>query len=390
MPSKLAWKPPSNPKSQLIPGNLHDIAEPVHRIGPQGVSSGVSLREFPLSCTQEIQNICLHYVHKCMGKYEDNKVASRYVYQMSDEILKLLSGALEELKWREDRPIIYQNLLDEWNKCFPESLGIQGSPKFISSKLIKQSKEIEDLKAKVDYLTKSKTTEIEGMKKSVDTQMHSIRQATLQDRKAMESSFKQQEISYSEDLSKLHNYIEVLHDQILELQKEQDNTRQDQLKELENHKSYVDTMNREIANIHENYHQLIKDEKNVQHDLKIQIKSLEESLESEKQKIQSVINAKESTNELYDIISKIEDIATTECDDGKGSDLMTNDLSNRSKSKLNSFKMSTVVDAYIDDINKLKRVSLCNKMKFLLILKQNSKLMIYNLIMDVKSQRLIH
>ena len=50
------------------------IAEPVHRIGPLGVSSGISLRQYPTNYIQQVREICLHYVKKCSGKYENNKV----------------------------------------------------------------------------------------------------------------------------------------------------------------------------------------------------------------------------------------------------------------------------------------------------------------------------
>ena len=68
------------------------VAEPQHRVGPAGVSSGISLRQYPTNYIQQVREICLHYVKKCSGKYENNKAAARYVHQMSSEILFQLAG----------------------------------------------------------------------------------------------------------------------------------------------------------------------------------------------------------------------------------------------------------------------------------------------------------
>ncbi len=54
------------------------------RVGPKGVSSGVSLRRFPDPSLQAIIDICDHYEAKCSGKYVS--LASRYVFHMSKEI----------------------------------------------------------------------------------------------------------------------------------------------------------------------------------------------------------------------------------------------------------------------------------------------------------------
>jgi len=69
------------------------IPEPRHRVGPKGVSSGVSLRRFPDSSLQAILDICHHYEAKCSGKYIS--LASRYVFQMSKEIRSQIDELLQ-------------------------------------------------------------------------------------------------------------------------------------------------------------------------------------------------------------------------------------------------------------------------------------------------------
>jgi hypothetical protein len=66
------------------------IPEPRHRVGPKGVSSGISFRELPPPSLDEIKKVCEHYQTKCAGTY--NSLASRYVYQMATEIEDLVDS----------------------------------------------------------------------------------------------------------------------------------------------------------------------------------------------------------------------------------------------------------------------------------------------------------
>lgn len=76
---------PTNPKHKKtdIP-----VPEPRHRVGPKGVSSGISFRNLPQPSLDEIKKICEHYQEKCSGTYKS--LASRYVYQMATEIEDLV------------------------------------------------------------------------------------------------------------------------------------------------------------------------------------------------------------------------------------------------------------------------------------------------------------
>jgi len=100
-----------------------EIAEPRHRVGPIGVSSGISHRELPSGCVEQVRQICLHYVSKCAGKYSNNVVAARYVHHMADEVISQLAGVAEQIQRHESNPQLFQKLLDEWNASFPPSLG---------------------------------------------------------------------------------------------------------------------------------------------------------------------------------------------------------------------------------------------------------------------------
>jgi hypothetical protein len=78
----------------LKPDELHsaNIPEPVHRVGPPGVSSGVSLRDFPKTTLEEVARICQHFESKCGGQYSRVSPAARYVFEMSREVQGQLSA----------------------------------------------------------------------------------------------------------------------------------------------------------------------------------------------------------------------------------------------------------------------------------------------------------
>ena len=77
-PSRMKLTDRANPKTDI------PIPEPRHRVGPKGVSSGISFRNLPPPSLDEIKKICEHYQEKCSGTYKS--LASRYVYQMATEI----------------------------------------------------------------------------------------------------------------------------------------------------------------------------------------------------------------------------------------------------------------------------------------------------------------
>lgn len=83
--SKILSMAPKGRKKTDIP-----IPEPRHRVGPKGVSSGISFRELPPPSLDEIKKVCEHYQTKCAGTY--NSLASRYVYQMATEIEDLVDS----------------------------------------------------------------------------------------------------------------------------------------------------------------------------------------------------------------------------------------------------------------------------------------------------------
>jgi hypothetical protein len=130
-----------------------------------------------------VKEICLFYVKKCSGRYEDNKAAARYVHQMSQEIITQLSGVAGEIKRNKGEPELYQALLDEWNENFPPALGAMGSPKAIASLVASQSSEIEDLRHALEGEVSKREKDVTEILRSMDAQLQAYKSSVISERR---------------------------------------------------------------------------------------------------------------------------------------------------------------------------------------------------------------
>ena len=190
--SKKAWRPPFPPTPVTLVTKAVPIPEPKHRITPAGISSGMSLRSQPKTTVQKVQDICLHYVEKVSGKYESNQAAARYVHQMADEIIGQLGGVVSQLKsTRENKPENFQELLDEWHKHFPPSLGTIGTPRHVAATLDRYTKELMDLRNELESERSKRAQEVAGVLKSMDAQLQASSLGVMSERRQL--SFAQQQ-----------------------------------------------------------------------------------------------------------------------------------------------------------------------------------------------------
>lgn len=200
------------------------MAEPMHRKVPVGASTGASIREFELSPLQMVKEICLFYVKKCSGKYEDNKAAARYVHQMAQEIITQLSGVAGEIKRNKGEPELYQALLDEWNENFPPSLGAMGSPKSIAALVASQSTEIGDLRSALDLERTKREKDVTEILRSMDAQLQAYKASVMSERRHQQLLEQQHrenfELEVKHATEKCHEDIErMANTQVKELKK---------------------------------------------------------------------------------------------------------------------------------------------------------------------------
>lgn len=125
-------------------------------------------------------------MEKCSGKYDDNKVAARYVYQMADEVINQLAGVAVQLReMRANSPENFQELLDEWNEEFPQSLGAYGTPKNIALKLERQSLELKQLRDELDCERDKLSEDVERIILSTNSQLHASGQGMICERRQL-------------------------------------------------------------------------------------------------------------------------------------------------------------------------------------------------------------
>lgn len=181
------------------------MAEPLHRQGPKGSSTGQSIRTFHKSYINEVREICLYYVKKCSGKYQDNEAAARYVHQMAQEVISQLAGVAEEVRRTQGEPEVFQALLDEWNANFPPSLGRLGSPKNIAVLVEKQSKELVELREALEQERSSREQDLSDMLNSMDAQLQAYQSSVISERNQQMMLDKQKEERYENTIKSMRS-----------------------------------------------------------------------------------------------------------------------------------------------------------------------------------------
>ncbi len=204
------------------------MAEPMHRVPPTGATSQQSIRSIPKSSIQQVKEICLYYVNKCSGKYQNNKAAARYVHQMAEEIMFQLAGVANEIKMNRGEPEVYQSLLEEWNEHFPPSLGAIGSPKAIATLLANQARDIQRLKDELQIEKTKRENDVSAVLRSMDVQLHSYRSTVMNDRR-------QQRVLFNQELSSLEDQMKDMQAGFEEEKKSMNNQYNKEYNKLEAH-----------------------------------------------------------------------------------------------------------------------------------------------------------
>jgi hypothetical protein len=177
------------------------IPEPQHRVGPLGVSSGMSVRKLPMPCTEQIRLICMHYVNKCSGKYENNKQAARYVHQMAEEVLSQLSGVSAEIDVVGANVELMKQRITEWEDNFPSTLTEIGHPKAIADLIRRQKKKIADLTAKLEAEQKTHDKDVNDVLRSMNVQLQAARNSTFLERQQLSLAHQQDDEEHKRSLT---------------------------------------------------------------------------------------------------------------------------------------------------------------------------------------------
>ena len=150
----------------------------------------------------------MHYVEKCSGKYENNKTAARYVYQMADEVINQLAGVAAQIRSAQsNEPDNMQELLDEWSIHFPPSLGAIGSPKAVAATLQSRTQELKELRDELEAEKVNHTREISEIMKSLNIQLHASCEGVMSERRQQLLTYEQQNADFDRQIrnAKLEN-----------------------------------------------------------------------------------------------------------------------------------------------------------------------------------------
>ncbi|GMI12904.1 hypothetical protein TrVE_jg13558 [Triparma verrucosa] len=181
-----AYHPPKVAKSEQPP-----IPEPQFRVGPPGVSSGISFRNLPDASLMAIRQICTHYEKKCSGKYSTNSLASRYVFQMSREIMAQLQAMSHNAGGAGQKVRDLESILEEWNDNFGRDAteGFQGvfnivpmTPTALKNTLVAQRKRVKELEGQLQEVQKKAEVEKEDVINDMEAHVGSARLQAEDDR----------------------------------------------------------------------------------------------------------------------------------------------------------------------------------------------------------------
>jgi hypothetical protein len=116
---------------------------------------------------------------------------------MADEVINQLAGVAAQLRtMRANGPEKFQKLLDEWNENFPEALGAYGTPKNVAATLLKQTAELEQLRAELEKEKRDRGVEISQILKSVDAQLYASCRGVMSERRQQSLAQQQQQAEF--------------------------------------------------------------------------------------------------------------------------------------------------------------------------------------------------
>ncbi len=128
------------------------IPEPVHRKAPRPITNAVSLRErdVPVVTFDEIRKVCKYYQDKGTGHYTPKSKAGRYLFSVTDEVIKMLDELekKDHVQKKEFSTQIgnYQQAMHDWHEIFGKS---GHSPRTLFNKQIELQKQIENLESQI-------------------------------------------------------------------------------------------------------------------------------------------------------------------------------------------------------------------------------------------------
>jgi hypothetical protein len=136
-------------------------------------------------------------------------MAARYVHQLAEEVLSMLSGIAGELQMHQEMSKIAKQRFEEWDKSFPTVLKEIGGPDDIANYLLEKEEENDRLRSELCAEREKKDQDLQNVMRSMDYQLHASRNGALSERQQLTQDFR----SMAEQLEKDMRVRETKHNQ---------------------------------------------------------------------------------------------------------------------------------------------------------------------------------
>lgn len=151
---------------------------------------------------------------------------------MAEEVISQLAGVAAQIRTaRDNQPENLQELLDEWNKNFPPSLGAIGTPKVVAATLSRQSQELDDLRIELEVERTNRAQEVADIMQSMNIQMHASCEGVMSERRQLSLTQQHQNIDHENrvqniEAQNIQNVAHLNHRFETKIQKLQDEYRE--------------------------------------------------------------------------------------------------------------------------------------------------------------------
>jgi acetolactate synthase small subunit len=266
------------------------IPEPVHRVTPKPIASGISFRTLPKTSCEQIRKTCEFYVKKGAGHYTPHSKAGRYLYDLATEVTKLVND-LEDM-WitsqqkQQHKLDFYDQIISEYRKCFGDET--ENTPQQLNEELRKvkqQNKKLYDML----QIEKLKHAEVElEMHKIVNEHHRTSREATSR--------------IINKEGKRLNIDLNILHDNVSQLDSSMLSDKNDLITKLEldlkSKNDIIRELNGQISNYkHDIVHKLKEDLNRTRREWKREITFLKQELETmNRNKVNTVRNIVRNTD----------------------------------------------------------------------------------------------
>jgi hypothetical protein len=157
-----------------------------------------------------IRSICLHYEKKCSGQYSTNSLASRYIFQMTREIMSQLQAMSHNSGGQGQRVRDLENVLTEWNENFGREAdeGTQGvfgivpmTPTALKNTLVTQRQKIKELEAHIAGMNGKQDEAAKQVKEMMSGHAEAARNQAESDRERHQAALKSMRVRCDQDVA---------------------------------------------------------------------------------------------------------------------------------------------------------------------------------------------